>query len=85
MQYLISDADSPTFETLGAHVRELHERMMVMAPGIDRVACALYDQADDVVKTLERIIPDEHFHMHIGRTLVDKYAVENDVHNEPIE
>ena len=51
MPYLISDEDSPTFESLGADVRELHERMMVMAPGIDRVACALYDQAEDVVKT----------------------------------
>lgn len=33
---------------------------------------------DDVVKTLERIIPDEHFHMRIGRTLVDKYATDED-------
>ena len=30
---------------------------------------------DDVVKTLERIIPDEQFHMKIGRTVVDTYAV----------
>lgn len=33
---------------------------------------------DDVVKTLERIIPDEHFHMRIGRTLIDKYAVDDE-------
>lgn len=30
---------------------------------------------DDVVKTLDRIIPDEHFHMRIANTLIDKYAV----------
>jgi HD-GYP domain-containing protein (c-di-GMP phosphodiesterase class II) len=47
----LADEDSPTFESLGAHIRELHERMMVMAPGLDRVACALYEQTDDVVKT----------------------------------
>ncbi len=33
---------------------------------------------DDVVKTLERIIPDEHFHMRIGKTVVDTYAVTDD-------
>ena len=51
MEYLIDDADSPTFESLGAHIRELHERMLRMAPGICRVACALYDPGDDVLKT----------------------------------
>ena len=30
---------------------------------------------DDVVKTLDRIVPDEHFHMKIGKMVVDKYAV----------
>jgi len=30
---------------------------------------------DDVVKTLDRIIPDEHFHMRIANTIIDKYAV----------
>lgn len=33
---------------------------------------------DDVVKTLDRIIPDEHFHMRIARTLIEKYAVDED-------
>ncbi|MFT7474496.1 MAG: rubrerythrin [Verrucomicrobiales bacterium] len=33
---------------------------------------------DDVVKTLDRIIPDEHFHMRIANTLIDKYAVNED-------
>jgi hypothetical protein len=32
----------------------------------------------DVVKALDRIIPDEHFHMKIGRTLVDTYARNED-------
>ena len=30
---------------------------------------------DDVVKTIDRIIPDEHFHMRIANTIIDKYAV----------
>jgi hypothetical protein len=33
---------------------------------------------DDVIKTLDRIIPDEHFHMRIANTLIDKYAVNED-------
>ena len=33
---------------------------------------------DDVVKTLDRIIPDEHFHMRIANTLIDKYAIDED-------
>jgi hypothetical protein len=33
---------------------------------------------DDVVKTLDRIIPDEHFHMRIANTLIDKYATDED-------
>lgn len=33
---------------------------------------------DDVVKTLERIIPDEHFHMRIGKQVIEKYAVTDD-------
>ena len=33
---------------------------------------------NDVIKTLDRIIPDEHFHMRIAKTLIDKYAVEED-------
>ncbi len=33
---------------------------------------------DDVVKTLDRIIPDEHFHMRIANTVIDAYAVDAD-------
>lgn len=33
---------------------------------------------DDVVKTLDRIIPDELFHMKIGRTVVNRYALTED-------
>jgi hypothetical protein len=33
---------------------------------------------DDVVKTLERIIPDEQFHMKLGRQILEKYAVSDD-------
>jgi HD-GYP domain-containing protein (c-di-GMP phosphodiesterase class II) len=51
VKYLIDDAEAPTFASLGAHIRELHERMLVLAPAISRVACALYDPTDDVLKT----------------------------------
>lgn len=33
---------------------------------------------DDVVKTLERIIPDEQFHMKIGRQIIERYCVTED-------
>lgn len=33
---------------------------------------------NDVIKMLGRIIPDEHFHMRIANTLIDKYAVDED-------
>jgi len=33
---------------------------------------------DDVIKTLDRVIPDEHFHMKIGKMVIDKYAVHED-------
>ncbi len=33
---------------------------------------------DDVVKTLERIIPDEQFHMKLGRQILEKYALTDD-------
>jgi hypothetical protein len=33
---------------------------------------------DDVVKTLDRIIPDEHFHMKIGRQMIETYALDDE-------
>lgn len=33
---------------------------------------------DDVVKTLERIIPDEQFHMKLGRQVIETYAITDD-------
>ena len=33
---------------------------------------------NDAIKMLGRIIPDEHFHMRIANTLINKYAVDED-------
>jgi hypothetical protein len=33
---------------------------------------------DDVQKTFERIIPDEHFHMRVGRQVIERYATTPD-------
>ncbi len=51
MEFRTDDQEAGTYESLGAHIREMHERMMQLAPQIMRVACALYDPADDTLKT----------------------------------
>lgn len=51
MELLTDGAESTTYESLAAHVRDLHERMMASTPSIARVACTLYDPADDTLKT----------------------------------
>lgn len=51
MEFRIDDRQTESYETLGARVRELHERMLTLAPDIQRVACILYDAVDDTLKT----------------------------------
>jgi len=38
-------------QTLSSHLRFLHERMSVVAPEVERIAVALYDADDDILKT----------------------------------
>lgn len=38
-------------ETLSSHLRFLHERLSVVAPEVERIAVALYDADEDILKT----------------------------------
>lgn len=40
-----------TADTLSEYLKHLHDRLAVMAPDVDRVACALYDPEEDLLKT----------------------------------
>lgn len=51
VEFTIESQDEQSYESLGAWIGGMHERMLTLAPGIKRVACALYDPADDVLKT----------------------------------
>jgi HD-GYP domain-containing protein (c-di-GMP phosphodiesterase class II) len=47
-------SEAPAFglqETLSGHLRFLHDRMSVIAPDVERIACALYDPGEDLLKT----------------------------------
>lgn len=45
------DILSASYRSLGERLSFLHERMLSLSPGISRVACALYDEGDDMLKT----------------------------------
>jgi HD-GYP domain-containing protein (c-di-GMP phosphodiesterase class II) len=48
----ISAANAGTSgEGLGARLRQLHGQLLEVVPAVDRIACALYDQRDDLVRT----------------------------------
>lgn len=38
-------------ETLSGHLRFLHDRLSIIAPEVERIACALYDPDEDMLKT----------------------------------
>lgn len=38
-------------DALGARLRRQHEQLLEMVPELDRIACALYDPSDDLLKT----------------------------------
>ena len=38
-------------ESLSGHLRFLHDRLSVIAPDVERIACALYDPGQDTLKT----------------------------------
>lgn len=43
--------------SLGEHLRFLHTRLSVAAPSIDRIAVALYDPSEDLLKTFINSTP----------------------------
>lgn len=48
-------ADSVAMQRVGAmlgqRLRQLHEQLLELVPDVDRIACALYDPQDDLLKT----------------------------------
>ena len=38
-------------QTLSASLAYMHERLAVVAPDVERIACALYDEEEDILKT----------------------------------
>jgi HD-GYP domain-containing protein (c-di-GMP phosphodiesterase class II) len=45
------DLNAASYETLSERLRGLHDRLLEVAPEVERVACALYDPSDDMLKT----------------------------------
>jgi HD-GYP domain-containing protein (c-di-GMP phosphodiesterase class II) len=45
------DKSSALQDTLSGHLRFLHERLAIIAPEVERIACALYDPDEDMLKT----------------------------------
>ena len=45
------DLNAASYDTVSARLQSLHDRLLDIAPGIDRIACALYDPAEDILKT----------------------------------
>jgi len=56
------DINTTSYDTLSERIEALHQHVLGLAPGIDRMAVALYDPADDLLKTFINSTPD-------GRTL----------------
>ena len=44
-------AASPQSSTLTQRLQRLHAKLLETVPKVDRIACALYDQGEDVLKT----------------------------------
>ena len=38
-------------KALGSRLRQLHEQLLELVPDVDRIACVLYDDQDDLLKT----------------------------------
>jgi len=45
------DLNAASYETVSGRLQSLHDRLLDVAPAIDRIACALYDPAEDILKT----------------------------------
>ena len=42
---------NPEASTLTQRLQVLHDRLLATAPAVDRIACALYDEQEDTLKT----------------------------------
>ena len=47
----LGNLDAVSFDSLSEHLRALHDRLLEVAPGIERVGCALYDEDSDELRT----------------------------------
>ena len=45
------DFNAASYTTLSARLQSLHDMLLLVHPDIERVACALYDPTDDLLKT----------------------------------
>jgi HD-GYP domain-containing protein (c-di-GMP phosphodiesterase class II) len=45
------DLNAASYANLTDRLQGIHDRLLEIAPDVERVACALYDQADDLLKT----------------------------------
>jgi HD-GYP domain-containing protein (c-di-GMP phosphodiesterase class II) len=45
------DFNAASYATLSARLQSLHDMLLLVHPDIERVACALYDPTDDLLKT----------------------------------
>ncbi len=49
---MADEAQGTAFQdTLSGHLSFLHERLAIVAPDVERIACALYDPEEDMLKT----------------------------------
>ncbi|MBI1349544.1 MAG: HD domain-containing protein [Actinomycetales bacterium] len=45
------DLNSESYRSLGERLQGIHDQLLEIAPDVERVACALYDSSDDLLKT----------------------------------
>jgi HD-GYP domain-containing protein (c-di-GMP phosphodiesterase class II) len=45
------DLNFASYSSLGERLQSLHDRLLEVAPEVERVACALYDPSEDLLKT----------------------------------
>ncbi len=51
MSQAFAQLDAAAYDGLSEHIRALHERIHDIAPDVQRIACALYDPTEDLLKT----------------------------------
>ena len=45
------DINAASYRNLSARLQGLHDQLLEYAPDVERIACALYDESDDLLKT----------------------------------